>query len=142
MIASVGPINRGRMANTSDGRERRRARGRDLPIDGSAVTLAQAHALSPRAEREARRVLECASDLTRIKMVRALMETPLAASDLARVVGRSAAATSQHIRVLREVGAVTAARSGNVIRYRMSREPSAVILEAIARAFDIIAKRD
>jgi DNA-binding transcriptional ArsR family regulator len=75
-------------------------------------------------------------------MVRALMETPLAASDLARVVDRSAAATSQHIRVLRELGAVTAARSGNVIRYRMSREPSAVILEAIARAFDIIAKRD
>ena len=70
------------------------------------------------------------------------METPLAASDLARVVERSAAATSQHIRVLREVGAVTAARSGNVIRYRMSREPTAVILEAIARSFDIIAKRE
>jgi DNA-binding transcriptional ArsR family regulator len=70
------------------------------------------------------------------------VETPLAASDLARVVGRSAAATSQHIRVLREVGAVTATRSGNVIRYRMSRETSAVILEAIARSFDVIAKRE
>ena len=70
------------------------------------------------------------------------METALAASDLARVVGRSAAATSQHTRVLREVGAVSAARSGNVIRYRMSREPSALILEAIARSFDQLAKRE
>jgi len=70
------------------------------------------------------------------------MATPLPASDLARVVGRSAAATSQHIRVLREVGAVTAARSGNVIRYRMSREPSAMVLEAIARSFDLLAKRE
>ena len=56
--------------------------------------------------------------------------------------GRSAAATSQHTRVLREVGAVTAARSGNVIRYRMSREPNAVALEAIARSFDLLAKRE
>ncbi len=68
------------------------------------------------------------------------METPLAASDLARVVARSPAATSQHIRVLRELGAVTATRSGNVIRYRMSREPSAEVLEAIARSFDLLAK--
>jgi len=113
-----------------------------MPIDESAVTIAQARTLSPRAEREAGRILECASELTRLKIVRALMETPLAASDLARVVGRSAAATSQHMRVLREVGAVSAARSRNVIRYRMSREPSALILEAIARSFDQLAKRE
>jgi DNA-binding transcriptional ArsR family regulator len=121
---------------------RRRGGGRNLPIDESAVTLAQARALSPRAEREARRILECASDLTRVKIVRALLETPLPASDLARVVGRSAAATSQHMRMLREVGAVIPARTGNVIRYRMSREPSAIILEAIARSFDVLAKRE
>ena len=104
--------------------------------------MAEARALSPRAEREARRIVECASDMTRLKIVRALIETPLAASDLARVVGRSAAATSQHMRVLRELGAVTAARSGNVIRYRMSREPSAVVLETIARSLDLLAKRE
>lgn len=37
---------------------------------------------------------------------------------------------------------VTAIRSGNVIRYRMSRDPSAVILEAIARSFAQLAKRE
>ena len=124
-----------------EGRSRRTTSGRS-PIDESAVAIAETRAFSPRAERDARRILECASELTRLKIVRALMETPLAASDLARVVGRSAAATSQHMRVLREVGAVTATRSGNVIRYRMSREPSAVILEAIARSFDQLGKRE
>jgi DNA-binding transcriptional ArsR family regulator len=130
------------MAEGFAGRPRRGNRGRDAPIDEPAVATALAHALSPRLEREARRVLDSAGDLTRLKIVRALMETPLAASDLARVVGRSAAATSQHIRVLRELGAVTAARTGNVIRYRMSREPSALILETIARSFDLLAKRE
>jgi DNA-binding transcriptional ArsR family regulator len=125
-----------------DGRQRRALRGRNAPIDAGAVTLAETRALPARAEREAIRVVECASDLTRLKIVRALIETPLAASDLARVVGRSAAATSQHMRVLRELGAVSATRSGNVIRYRMSREPSAVVLEAIARSLDLLAKRE
>jgi DNA-binding transcriptional ArsR family regulator len=129
------------MADGFDG-QRRTVRARNLPIDASAVTIAEARALSARDERDARRILECASEITRLKIVRALIETPLAASDLARVVGRSAAATSQHIRVLREVGAVTAARSGNVIRYRMSREPSAAILETIARSFDQLGKRE
>lgn len=122
------------------GRRATRGRAANVPIDASAVALAQSRALPQRAEREARRILESASDLTRIKIVRALMETPLAASDLARIVGRSAAATSQHMRVLREIGAVIPTRSGNVIRYRMSKEPSALILETIARSFDVLAK--
>jgi DNA-binding transcriptional ArsR family regulator len=130
------------MADGFDGHPRRTTRARDLPIDASAVTIAEARALSPRDERDARRILECASEFTRLKIVRALIETPLAASDLARVVGRSAAATSQHMRVLRAVGAVAATRSGNVIRYRMSREPSAAILETIARSFDQLGKRE
>src|SRR5438105_13747213 len=104
------------MVDTLPGRSRASVRGPDAPIDQSAVTTALARALSPRTEREARRILDAASDLTRLKIVRALLETPLAASDLGRVVGRSPAATSQHIRVLREIGAVVAARSGNVIR--------------------------
>jgi hypothetical protein len=29
-----------------------------------------------------------------------------------------------------------------VIRYRVSREPSAAILETIARSFDVLAKRE
>src|SRR5437016_4988284 len=129
------------MADALDGRLWA-ARGRDRPIDEAAVTQAQAHVPPPHAEREAGHVLDSASDLTRLKIGRALMETPLAASDLARVVGRSAAAAGQHIRVLREMGAVTSATERERDPYRMSREPSAAVLGTIARSFDLLARRD
>lgn len=84
------------------------------------------------------RLLNAACNITRMRIVRALAETPLAASDLARVVGRTPAATSQHIRVLRDVNAIEPARSGNIVRYRLTRDPSAQILVTFARSFDAI----
>ena len=41
-------------------------------------------------------------DPTRIKIMHALRDTTLAASELAHVIGRSRSATSQRLRVLRE----------------------------------------
>jgi DNA-binding transcriptional ArsR family regulator len=117
-----------------------RQRGRALPIDAHAVELAQQKLISARQEREAREMIESISNVTRIKIIRALAETPLAAGDLARVVNRTAPATSQHIRVLREIGAIESTRSGNVVRYRLTKTPGAQILEVIARAFDLLAR--
>jgi len=116
-----------------------RQRGRALPIDAHAVAVAQEKLISARQEREAREILESIANVTRIKIIRALIETPLAAGDLARVVNRTAPATSQHIRVLREIGAIESTRSGNVVRYRLTKAPSAQILEVIARSFDKLA---
>ena len=87
-----------------------------------------------------RDLLDSISNVTRIKIIRALAETPLAAGDLARVVNRTAPATSQLIRVLRDAGAIESTRSGNVVRYRLTKTTSAQILEAIARAFDVLAR--
>ena len=117
-----------------------RRRGRALPIDAQAVELAQQKLIGARQEREVRDLIESISNVTRIKIIRALVETPLAAGDLARVVDRTAPATSQHIRVLREAGAIEASRSGNVVRYRLAKSTSAQILEVIARAFDVLAR--
>jgi len=90
-----------------------------------------------RAERDRqRRILRVAASVTRLLIIRVLAETPLAAGDLAQVIGRSAAATSQHIRLLRDVDAIEATRSGNVVRYRIAKHPTARILEALARSFD------
>ena len=102
--------------------------------------IAQQRLLTARQEREARDIIESISNLTRIKIVRALAETPLAAGDLARVVSRTAPATSQHIRVLRDAGAIESTRSGNVVRYRLTKNTSAQILKVIARAFDALAR--
>ena len=106
------------------------------PIDPVAVMTAERRTLTPRNEKRMRALLDALCDPTRIKIVRALRETTLAASDLARVVGRSRAATSQHLRVLRELGAITAQRKGNIVRYALSNDLQGSIIEDAASAFD------
>jgi len=106
------------------------------PIDPTAVASAEENQLSPPSERRMRRLLEVLCDPTRLKIVRALRDNQLAASDLARVLGRSRSATSQHLRVLREADIVRPARAGNVVRYRIAADLNAEILEDIGRAFD------
>jgi DNA-binding transcriptional ArsR family regulator len=108
------------------------------PIDPVAVATAEQQKLTPRNEKRMRALLDALCDPTRIKIVRALRDTPLAASDLARVIGRDRAATSQHLRVLRERGAVTSQRKGNVVRYRLSDDVPGSIIEEAAAAFDLL----
>lgn len=95
--------------------------------------------LEPRSARDAQRVLMCLCDPTRLKIVRALQATELAAGDLALVIERSRSATSQHLRVLRDADAVRGRRDGNVVRYRLTDDITAEILEALGSAFDRLA---
>src|SRR5437660_892400 len=106
------------------------------PIDPFAVATAERQSLSPPSERRMRRLLDVLCDPTRLKIVRALRDNKLAASDLARVLGRSRSATSQHLRVLREADVVQPSRKGNVVRYRLAADLNAEILRDIDAAFD------
>jgi len=106
------------------------------PIDPVAVMTAEQQMLTPRNEKRMRALLEALCDPNRVKIVRALRDTTLAASDLAHVIGRNRSATSQHLRVLRELGAIVAQRKGNVVRYTLSRDMSGSIVEEAASAFD------
>ena len=108
----------------------------ERPIDPKAVKTAEGNMLSREAEARARQILESLCDPTRLKIVRALRDTTLAASDIARVIHRSRAATSQHLKVLRDVNAVVPTRQGNVVRYSLSDHVSAEILDDIGRSFD------
>lgn len=105
-------------------------------IDPQAVRTAEKTVLSREAEDRARKILESLCDPTRLKIVRALRETPLAASDIAKVIGRSRAATSQHLKVLREVEAVVPTRQGNIVRYALGEGLNAQILDDVGRSFD------
>ncbi len=105
-------------------------------IDPQAVARAEQNMLSKQAEAQAKRVLGSLCDPTRLRIVRALRDTALPASDIARVISRSRAATSQHLKVLREVGAVVPTRQGNVVRYALSTHINAEILDDIGRSFD------
>ena len=102
-----------------------------------AVTSAAARQLSPRSDREARRVLVCLCDPTRFKIVRALQATELAAGDIAIVIERSRATTSHHLQILRDVSAVKGRREKNVIYYRLSDDLTAKVLDAVEAAFDL-----
>ncbi|HEY8655947.1 MAG TPA: metalloregulator ArsR/SmtB family transcription factor [Candidatus Limnocylindria bacterium] len=111
----------------------------ERPIDARAVAVAEQAMLGREGERAARDILSSLCDPTRLKIVRALNQTPLAASDLARVIKRSRAATSQHLKVLRDVDAVVPARQGNIVRYRLSSNVSAQVLADVGRAFERLA---
>jgi DNA-binding transcriptional ArsR family regulator len=106
------------------------------PIDPVAVKTAEQQMLTPRNDRRMRELLDALCDPARIKIVRALRDTTLAASDLAHVIGRDRAATSQHLRVLRELGAIVADRKGKVVRYTLSTDLSGSIIEQAASVFD------
>lgn len=106
------------------------------PIDPVAVTTAERQMLTPRNDKRMRALLDALCDPSRVKIVRALRDTPLAASDLAHLIGRNRSVTSQHLRVLREHGAIIANRKGNIVRYTLSDDMSGSIVEAAASAFD------
>ena len=106
------------------------------PIDPVAVMTAEQQMLTPRNEKRMRQLLDALCDPARIKIVRALRDTTLAASDLAHVIGRNRPATSQHLKVLREVGAIVATRKGSIVRYTLSNDVSGSIIEEAASVFD------
>ncbi|MDP9282704.1 MAG: ArsR family transcriptional regulator [Chloroflexota bacterium] len=108
-------------------------------IDHGAVALAEARMLPPRSAREAQRLLMCLCDPTRLKIVRALQATELAAGDLAVVIDRSRSATSYHLRILRDASAELTRRQQNVIRYRLSTDLTADVLHAVGSAFDMLS---
>jgi DNA-binding transcriptional ArsR family regulator len=80
--------------------------------------------------------LESLCSPVRVKIMRALAESELAAGDLALVIGRSRSATSQHLKVLRETGVVTSKRNGNVVKYRLGEGKVPHLLAQIAMRLD------
>jgi DNA-binding transcriptional ArsR family regulator len=68
-------------------------------------------------------VREIVCEPTRTQIVRALTAGPLAVGEIASVLGRSKSATSQHLRVLRDAGIVTARRRGRVVMYTLATGP-------------------
>jgi DNA-binding transcriptional ArsR family regulator len=111
------------------------------PIDPAAVITAEKKMLTPRNEKRMRALLEALCDPSRVQIVRALRETTLAASDLAHVIGRNRAVTSQHLRVLRNIGAIVGKRKGNIVRYTLSNDISGSIIEEAAAVFDQLQPR-
>ena len=96
--------------------------GKDALLDAEAKALVQSV-----------RDIICAP--TRTQIVRALTVGPLAVGEIASILGRSKSATSQHLRVLRDAGVVTARRRGRVVTYALGSGPMvAVTVEVLQQA--------
>ena len=115
----------------------------DRPLDPVAVESAERQMLPAREERRMRQLLEALCDATRVKIVRALSDdNTMAAGDLAHVIGRSRSATSQHLKVLRDLGAVVGRRNGNVVRYSLAPDVTGQVIETAVAAFDELRQKD
>jgi DNA-binding transcriptional ArsR family regulator len=113
------------------------------PLDPEAVAIAAAQMPTPREERRMTELMEALCDRTRVKIIQALSSSEtLAAGDLAVVIGRSRSATSQHLRVLRDLGAVVGRRNGNVVRYSLSADVNGQVIANAIAAFDELRTSD
>lgn len=100
---------------------------RDTLLNGAAASLLQP-------------VREVLCEPTRTQIVRALSAGPLSVGDLAAILERSKSATSQHLRVLRDSGIVSARRRGRAVIYSLSSAPMVdATVEMLNRAATIAA---
>jgi DNA-binding transcriptional ArsR family regulator len=80
------------------------------------------------------RIQEVLCEPSRLRIVSALSGDQLSVSDLAVAIDRKIPATSQHLRVLRELGIVEGERRARTVYYRLRRGPAVDQVQAILDA--------
>jgi len=68
------------------------------------------------------RMFKVLSVETRVRMIRLLRSHSLCVNALARRLGITPAAVSQHLRVLRDAGIVSGAKHGYYVHYRLNKD--------------------
>lgn len=109
---------------------------KEKPLDPSAVAVASEAMPDPGGQLRIDTNAEILCSPVRVKILRALATSELAAGDLALVIERSRSATSQHLKVLRDAGIVIATRTGNVVRYKLNEGLAAEVLAQVALKLD------
>lgn len=89
------------------------------PINPEALALARAAALPEEHLRLIVETFEALADLTRTRILCALLNQPLCVRDLAHLTGVSESGISHQLRVLRDRRLVKARREGNVSYYEI-----------------------
>lgn len=81
------------------------------------------------------RLRKAICDPARLEIIRALACGQLCVNDLSLAINRAPAATSQHLRVLRELGLVSRERRGTTIYYSLNKDQTT----ALQRVFSSLA---
>lgn len=88
-------------------------------VHAERVTLARAGTPEPRQLAELGALFSALGDVTRLRIVAALAASELCVCDLAVLTGTSESAVSHHLRLLREIGLVSARREGRLAFYTL-----------------------
>lgn len=112
-------------------------------VEPSAAALRRARerlAHGPKAA-HLQAVEQALCDPARLRIVQALGGDELPVGTLAALIGRKVPATSQHLRVLRELGIVHRRRHGRAVYYRLADGPVADAVRTVLRTMTEIAAR-
>jgi DNA-binding transcriptional ArsR family regulator len=107
--------------------------------DPAAVARARRRMLPAAADAVIRPLSDALCDPVRFKIATALSAADLSVKDLAVVVGRSQSTTSQHLRVLRQIGAVVASRQGRRVVYSLAEGGIGAALVSLLDAVQKVA---
>ena len=99
------------------------------PIDAEAVQAAQTAALPEEHLLLLVETFQALADLTRARILFALLQRPLCVRDLAILVGVSESGVSHQLRFLRERRLVKPRREGNIIYYTVDDHHVAALFE-------------
>jgi len=98
------------------------------------VSRAQRRAASIEAQEGWDRVQDVLCEPARLRIIAALKGEELTVGDLAAAIGRKVPATSQHLRLLRELGLVEGERRGTAVYYRLRPGPATEQCQAVLDA--------
>ena len=98
------------------------------------VARARRRALNPTTAAHLARLEQVFCEQSRLRIVQALREGALSVGDLAAVIERTVPGTSQHLRVLRELGVVEGQRRGSLVYYRLSAGPVSAQVQGLIDA--------
>lgn len=89
------------------------------PRDPLRLAQARSRLSRNRAQVAMARLQRALCEPARLQIIEALADGPLCVTDLALAIGRAPAATSQHLRVLRDLQLVSGSRRGTAIYYSL-----------------------
>lgn len=101
-------------------------------VDPDATEAARVAASRPELAASAP-LFSALGDLTRLRLVTALVEGPLCTCDLASVLGVSDSAVSHQLRLLKDLQLVTSRRDGRIVYHALAGQHVRAFIESVSR---------
>jgi ArsR family transcriptional regulator len=107
-----------------------------VTVDAEKVARARRRIRIDPARGDVRRLREVLCEPARLRIVEALGDEELSVGDLAAAIERKVPATSQHLKVLRDLGIVEGSRRASAVYYRLRHDGSIRRVTDVVRALE------